>query len=224
MKKIVKNLLSWIKIKVLSQNELLGDLIIHEHALIEGSSLFGKIEVTEGCKIHYAFISGNVRIERFTSLWGPNISLNGNIIIGSFCSIGRNVTIQEYNHFTDRLTTYYIFKNVLNEAKNENTSLGSINIGSDVWIGANSTILSGVKIGNGAIIGANSLVNKNIPNYSIVAGNPAKIIKMRFSDEIIKKLDQIKWWDWPIEKIKKNAFLFEGVLTLETLQSISETD
>lgn len=224
MKKMVKGFLSWIKIKVNNQNEFEGDLKISRDALIEGSTLKGNIEVGEGCKLHHTFIAGNVKIGRYTSLWGPNISLNGSIKIGSFCSVAENVKIQEYNHFTDRLSTYYIFKNVLNEGKRETTTRGSISIGSDVWIGVNSTILSGVKIGNGSIIGANSLVNKDIPNYSIVGGNPAQIIKKRFPDEIIGKLEQIKWWDWPINKIQKHAGLFEGVLTMEALQKINETE
>ena len=224
MKKIFKDLLSWIKMKIFYQNEFDGNFKISKNVLIEGTTLKGNIEVMEGCKLHFVSISGNVKIGRFSTLWGPNINLNGQLEIGSFCSIGANVTMQEYNHFTDRLSTYYVFKNFFNETMQETTTNGSIKIGSDVWIGVNSTILSGVKIGNGSIIGANSLVNKDVLDYSIVAGNPARMVKMRFSDEMIKALNQLRWWDWPIEKIQKNSFLFEGVLTMEALQKVDGTE
>ena len=83
-----------------------------------------------------------------------------------------------------------------------------------------SCILSGVKIGNGAIIAANSVVNTDIPDFAIVAGSPAKVLKYRFNDKIIQLLNEIKWWNWPIEKIKRNRLLFEDKLTIDKIQSI----
>jgi virginiamycin A acetyltransferase len=81
---------------------------------------------------------------------------------------------------------------------------GDINIGNDVWIGYNATIMAGVSIGDGSIIAANSTVVKDVEPYSIVGGNPAKEIKKRFSKDDISKLLALKWWDWDIEKITAN--------------------
>lgn len=77
-------------------------------------------------------------------------------------------------------------------------------IGNDVWIGYRATILSGVKIGDGAVVGAMAVVTKDVEPYCIVAGNPARTIGKRFDDDTIRKLLEIKWWDWPIEKINAN--------------------
>jgi virginiamycin A acetyltransferase len=81
---------------------------------------------------------------------------------------------------------------------------GDTIIGNDVWIGQNATIMPGVKVGDGVIIAANSVVAKDIPAYHIAGGNPVRIIKKRFDDELIHHLLNIKWWDWPIEKIFAN--------------------
>ena len=83
-------------------------------------------------------------------------------------------------------------------------SNGDVIIGNDVWIGHESTIMSGVKIGDGAVIAANSVVVKDVEPYTIVGGNPAKVIKKRFSDDIINNLLELKWWDWSNEKINEN--------------------
>jgi len=82
---------------------------------------------------------------------------------------------------------------------------GDIIIGNDVWIGMNATILSGVTIGDGAVIGANSLVTKDVELYMIVGGNPAIPIRKRFDQQTIDRLLRIKWWDWDIEKIKRDV-------------------
>ena len=81
---------------------------------------------------------------------------------------------------------------------------GDTVIQNDVWIGYNSLIMPGIKIGNGSIIASNSVVIKDVEPYSIVGGNPAKLIRKRFDNEIIDLLESIKWWDWPIEKITTN--------------------
>lgn len=70
-------------------------------------------------------------------------------------------------------------------------------IENDVWLGTNSTIMSGITIGNGAVVAAFSVVTKNVPPYAIVGGNPACIIRHRFAEEVVKRLLEIKWWDWP---------------------------
>jgi virginiamycin A acetyltransferase len=132
------------------------------------------------------------------------------LIIGKFCMIASDVKfiMNGANHLTGALTTYpfAIFGNGWENAMDNKNypKKGDINIGNDVWIGYNATIMAGVTIGDGAIIATNSTVIKDVEPYSIVGGNPAKEIKKRFSEETISKLLELKWWNWDIEKITKN--------------------
>jgi lipopolysaccharide transport system ATP-binding protein len=133
--------------------------------------------------------------------------------IGKFCSFSYNVTIiVDGNHRIDWISTYPFGKVISNIKENPGHPVGKgdIIIGNDVWIGYNALILPGVKIGDGAVIGANSVVTKNVDDYGIVAGNPARHIKYRFTQKQIESLKKIKWWDWPIEKIKANLDLIES--------------
>ena len=134
---------------------------------------------------------------------------NDKLIIGKFCQIASGVEfiMNGANHQMNCVST---FPFNLFEKWNENVpSLdkmpfkGYTIIGNDVWIGQNSTILPGVKIGDGAIIGTKSVVGSDVEPYSIAAGNPAKIIRKRFDDELIELMLKFKWWDLPIEEIYK---------------------
>jgi acetyltransferase-like isoleucine patch superfamily enzyme len=131
------------------------------------------------------------------------------LIIGNFCSIAGNINIYlGGNHRTDWVTTYpfgHINQHIFNNFNGEGhpATKGDVIIGNDGWIAQNVTIMSGVTIGDGAIIANNSHVVKNVEPYSIVGGNPAKLIRYRFTTEQIKKLLEIKWWDWDDEKINK---------------------
>ncbi len=127
-----------------------------------------------------------------------------------FCSIAEDVTIVlGREHRPDWVTTYP-FNIVFDEFKSYKghpATKGSVTIGNDVWIGTKAFILSGVTIGDGAVIGANSLVATDVEPYTIVAGNPAKVIRKRFNQETIDKLLKIKWWNWDIQRIKDNMHL-----------------
>lgn len=132
------------------------------------------------------------------------------LIIGKFCMIASDVKfiMNGANHLTNSLSTYpfAIFGNGWENAMDgkDYPKKGNINIGNDVWIGYNATIMAGVTIGDGAIIATNSTVIKDVEPYSIVGGNPAKEIKRRFSKEVISKLIELKWWNWDIDKITEN--------------------
>jgi acetyltransferase-like isoleucine patch superfamily enzyme len=135
------------------------------------------------------------------------------LVIGRFCSIAKDVKILlGGNHRTDWVTTYP-FPAIpdrwpsAREILGHPISKGDVTIGNDVWIGTGATILSGVTIGDGAVIGANAVVAKDIEPYAIMAGNPAKVIRMRFADSTIRALCRIQWWNWPIEEIQKNVSL-----------------
>lgn len=137
---------------------------------------------------------------------------NDRLIIGKFCSIacGAKFLFNSANHALQPLTTYPfpIFWEEWGLEMTEITGAwdnkGDIVIGNDVWIGYEAVIMAGVTIGDGAIIGTRAVVTKNVPPYAIVGGVPAKIIRMRFDEATINKLLQIKWWNWPPEKIKQN--------------------
>lgn len=141
-----------------------------------------------------------------TILWKNK---DAKLIVGNFCSIADGVKIYlGGNHRTDWVTTYpfgHVSKSIFNKFNGHGhpSTKGDVIIGNDVWIGNNVTIMSGVTIGDGVVIANNSHVVKNVEPYSLVGGNPAKLIKYRFSQEQIEKLLQIKWWYWDDNKINK---------------------
>ncbi|MBE9122447.1 Vat family streptogramin A O-acetyltransferase [Tychonema sp. LEGE 07199] len=147
------------------------------------------------------------------------------LIIGKFCAIATNVKfiMNGANHKIDGISTYPfpIFGNGWETAMNllmELPSKGDTVIGNDVWIGYESVILPGVKIGDGAIIAAKSVVTKDVPAYRVVGGNPASLIRQRFSDAEIAQLLEIRWWDWEIEKISRNV----SIIMQSDIQALSK--
>jgi len=133
------------------------------------------------------------------------------LIIGKFCMIASGVTfiMNGANHLTDAVSTYpfAIFGGDWVKAMEgkQYPIKGNTVIGNDVWIGYNATTMPGVHIGDGAIVAAKSTVVKDVPPYTIVGGNPATIIKKRFTDEQIAALLQLQCWNWPIEKITEHV-------------------
>ena len=134
------------------------------------------------------------------------------LVIGKFCQIasGTKFIMGPANHRISSATTYPF--NVFGGAWTENTPphmaqlprKGDTVIGNDVWIRRESILMPGVKIGDGAIIGANSVVTKDVPAYTIAGGNPCRVIRKRFSEELIAYLEEIRWWNWDADKIFRN--------------------
>ncbi|WP_297569139.1 CatB-related O-acetyltransferase [uncultured Anaerovibrio sp.] len=129
------------------------------------------------------------------------------VLVGRYCSIAHRVVFEVgLNHDYHCVTTYpfddFEIMDPLNANHAYRANKNQIIIGNDVWIGCDVIIMGGVKIGNGAVIGAGAVVAKDVPPYSIVVGNPARVIKYRFEPDVIQRLQEIKWWYWPEEEIK----------------------
>lgn len=136
------------------------------------------------------------------------------LTIGKFCQIamGTKFILNSANHQMSGFSTYpfFIFGEAYRTYELDMPKKGDTVIGNDVWFGNSSVVMPGVTIGDGAIIGAHSVVTKDVAPYSIVGGNPARVIHKRFDDEIIEELVKIAWWNWDIEKITENVSAIVG--------------
>lgn len=155
------------------------------------------------------------------------------LMIGKFCQIAHGVRFitSSANHNMNGFSTYP-FNNFM---MTPDTSMEDIKamfniperkgdtiVGNDVWIGTEAMIMPGVTIGNGAIISARSVVAKDIEPYTVVGGNPAKPLRKRFDDKTVQTLQDIKWWDWPIEKIEAHIEAITGA-DIQYLSQLSST-
>lgn len=173
-------------------NIVIGDYTYYDDP--EGAERFGERNVL----YHYPFIGDK-------------------LVIGKFCALARDLRfiMNGANHKTSGVSSYPFFifgkgwERVLPKP-GELPYKGDTVVGNDVWIGYAACIMPGVKIGNGAIIGAHAVVTKDVPAYSIVGGNPAEVLRQRFSSEDIDRLERLAWWDWPVEKITRNLELIVG--------------
>ena len=170
--------------------------------------------------IYNDFVNDPTQFEKNNVLYHYPINQD-RLIIGKFCSIacGAKFLFNSANHALRSLSNYTfpLFfeewglnkKNVASAWDNK----GDIIIGNDIWIGYEAVIMAGVHIGDGAVIAARAVVTKDVPPYTIVGGTPARKIRMRFEEETIAKLQQIQWWNWPVEKIRRSLpYIMEGTV------------
>jgi acetyltransferase-like isoleucine patch superfamily enzyme len=213
-----------------------GENKVFKFARINKTFLGIKTTVGDFAVIECSKLKNSVQIQRYNHILQSEIDDNSytgmntvimHSTIKKFCSISWGVTIGPSNHDYRKLTSHsFLYDNFYGfkeEAANifHERFINECIVGNDVWIGCNSTILRGVTIGDGAVVGANSLVNKDVPPYAIVVGNPAKIIKFRFSQDIIEESLKIKWWDFPKEIIKEYLPLFQRELNIDILEKLA---
>ena len=166
------------------------------------------------------FVNDPVDFEKNNVLYHYPINKD-RLIIGRFCSIacGAKFIFTSANHTMSSLSTYpfpLFFEEwdlPISEVAKAWDNKGDIVIGNDVWIGYEDVIMAGVHIGDGAVIAARAVVTKDVPPYTIVGGTPARKIRMRFEAETIAKLQQIQWWNWPVEKIRQSLpYIMNGTV------------
>lgn len=182
-----------------------------------GVSLFCKIDglssVGKKAKVNSLTQVYNSTMGRYSYLGRHSYLICADI--GQFCSIGDEVKVGLGIHTISNLSTSPLFTEKHNGTgsswadKNVVIPFKRVVVGNDVWIGERVIIMGGITIGDGAVIGAGAIVTKDVPPYAVVAGVPAKVIRYRFSENIIKKLLQLQWWNLEDDVLKQNLHLFQ---------------
>jgi len=148
--------------------------------------------------------------------------------IGRFCSGARGLTLGASGHHLDRATTHTfpLLPDDGGFVDHPGLSVERLHIGHDVWIGCNAIILSGLTVGNGAVIAAGAVVTRDVPDYTIVAGVPARTIRLRCSESLASRLSALAWWEWPRDVLQENIGLFQEPLddrVIDELERVPES-
>ena len=190
------------------------DSKMDEHSEVGRRNLLRNVSIGKGSYTGTNTVIKNCKIGKFSSIsW--NVSIGGmdhkyeNVSMYSDYWFLRTFSIME---------NYDSFKNIIKN--NPQDSVKSVEIGNDVWIGSGVIINNGVKIGNGCVIGAGAVITKDIEPYSIIVGVPGRVLRKRFDKEIIKVLEELKWWDWDDKSIVENIDLLRSHPDLKILKEL----
>lgn len=228
-------------------SEVANGAKVFKHAEVKNSQLGTGVIIGNHAIVIKSFLESNISINRQNYILNSKIGRYtytgiGTSIrtaeIGRFCSLAWNVSVGGGNHDFEHVTTSPLWRfrmldeGDMNHGANKELNkryddFGSCVVGHDVWIATNAVVLRGVKVGNGAVIGAGAVVTKDVEPYSIVAGVPAKKIKMRFDDKIIEALEEIQWWNWPVEVVRTHVDLIYSTKVdekvIEQMREIAKT-
>jgi len=198
------------------RDSIVGKAVISDRAVLINSVIGDKVEIGRDCNVVYASFGfgsyiGNGSVIKFTRV-GKYSNMSWHLSIG-----GSNHNYHAACMYTESWwkRTFGVGDGLIPVREDAYTVIGN-----DTWIGAQANILRGVSIGDGAVIGANALVLHDVPPYAIAVGSPAKVIKYRFDEKTIERLQGVRWWDWPIETIRAASEYLHGDLNEEKLRRL----
>lgn len=192
--------------------------LVHETARVTNSTLGRYTEIDEGCIVNECEIGDYSYLIRQTEAWCTKI--------GKFSNIASHVRINATNHPMWRATQHhftYRAGDYFEDAENEQEFFDwrrnhEVRIGHDTWIGHGAIIMPGVCIGNGAVVGSGAVVTKDVEPYAIVGGSPARVIRMRFDDELVEGLEKLAWWDWSHTVLRERLTDFRNLQAIDLVK------